>query len=102
MPRCELCQREEVQVTRHHLIPRAVHRKSRTARTFDPDELTRRIALLCRPCHKFIHSVLSEKELAFEYSTVESLLAHPEIHKFVRWISNKPGGLRVWSARKRS
>ena len=96
---CELCQREAVSVTRHHLIPRAVHRKPRTTRTFKPGELKGRIAILCAACHKFVHSVLSEKELAAEYTTLENLRTHPEIQKFVQWVSNKPPDLRVRTAK---
>jgi hypothetical protein len=58
--------------------------------------------MLCRACHKFVHTVLSEGQLASDYNTVEDLRAHPEIDKFVRWVSGKPAGLRVPSARKRS
>jgi hypothetical protein len=99
---CELCQREEVAVTRHHLIPRARHHKLRANRRFEQGELNGRIAMLCRACHKFIHSVLSEKELAADYSTLESLRTHPDIQRFVRWVSNKPPGLRVASVKRRS
>jgi hypothetical protein len=96
---CELCAREEVAVTGHHLIPRAVHRKGRTARTFERAELNDLIAMLCRACHKFVHSVLTEKDLATEYNTLESLRTHPEIKKFIRWVSTKPPGLSVSSAK---
>ncbi len=58
--------------------------------------------MLCHPCHKFIHSVLSEKELAASYNTLDTLLAHPDVAKFVGWVSNKPAGLTVGSARRRS
>ncbi len=102
VPTCELCRREGVSVTRHHLIPRAVHRRPRTARSFPQEELNTRIAMLCRACHKFIHTVLSEKELAAEYSTLEKLRAHPEIHKFLQWVANKPPDLRVRSRKTRS
>jgi hypothetical protein len=45
--------------------------------------------------------VLTTKELAFAYSSVERLLGHPEIAKFVRWIANKPPGLRVATAKRK-
>jgi hypothetical protein len=99
--RCELCKRAELELTRHHLIPRARHRKGQTQRQFAAAELTGRIAMLCRACHKFIHSVLSEKQLAADYNTVEQLQAHPEIGKFVGWIATKQPGLQVRSARRR-
>jgi predicted choloylglycine hydrolase len=101
MSTCELCLRDEVQVTRHHLIPRAMHRKQRFRNVFERDELTGRIALLCRACHKYIHTVLSERELATAYSSIDQLRAHPEIAKFVSWLAKKPAGLRVPSVKKR-
>ncbi len=79
-----------------------MHGKPRTARRFERDDMNLRIAMLCRACHKFVHSVLSEKELAAEYSTLERLRTHPEIQKFIQWVSNKRPDLRVRSARRRS
>lgn len=57
------------------------------------------MADLCRPCHGFIHKVLTEKQLELEYNTVESLRAHPEIAKFVGWVAKRPPGLKVRSRR---
>ena len=48
------------------------------------------VVLLCRPCHKQIHAVLSESELAREYSSLEALAAHPDIARFVEWVSRQP------------
>jgi len=98
---CELCKRGDTELTRHHLIPRARHRKGEVRRCFDKAELTGRLAMLCRACHKFVHTVLSERQLASEYNTVEQLLLHPEIAKFVGWIAKRPSGLRVSSRRRR-
>lgn len=97
---CELCRRADTELTRHHLIPRAQHRKGRIRRNFDKSELTGRLALLCRACHKYVHTVLSEQQLASEYNTVDQLLSHPEISKFVNWIAKRPAGLRVTSRKR--
>jgi hypothetical protein len=94
---CELCGRTALEVTRHHLIPRTRHTNKRNKRMFDRDEVKTRLAWLCRPCHGFIHKVLSEKELETQFNTVEALRAHPEIAKFVDWVSRRPVGLRVRS-----
>jgi hypothetical protein len=96
---CELCKRADTELTRHHLIPRARHGKGQIRRNFDKAELTGRLAMLCRACHKFVHTVLSERQLANEYNTVSQLLLHPDIAKFVGWIAKRPAGLRV-SSRK--
>ncbi len=92
--RCELCLRAGVDITRHHLIPRMRHAKARVRKKFDRDERNQ-LALLCRPCHKFIHSVLSEKEMEERFHTVAALILHPEIARFVEWLATKPAGLRV-------
>jgi hypothetical protein len=43
-----------------------------------------------RVCHRQIHAVLTEAELARQYATVEALLAHPELKVFVAWVRTKP------------
>ncbi len=45
---------------------------------------------LCRDCHRELHKqVPREKELGRYFNTVESLLAHEEIGKFVAWVSKQ-------------
>ena len=95
--RCELCGRDDVGLTRHHLIPRARHNKPRTRRTFKVPELTGRLAMLCRPCHGFIHKVLTEAELASTFHSLDALRTHPDIARFVAWVSSKAPGLHVRS-----
>ncbi len=77
---CPLCGREIPPhlESRHHLIPKLKGGKHGT------------IAILHRMCHSKIHSVFSEAELARSYDTIEKLLAHEEIAKFVRWIRKRP------------
>ena len=42
---------------------------------------------VCRDCHRSIHDLIpSEKELGRDYNTVEALLAHAELGKFVAWV----------------
>jgi 5-methylcytosine-specific restriction endonuclease McrA len=98
---CELCGRPDIEVTRHHLIPRARHRKGQTRRAFYPEELNRRVAMLCRACHRFIHGTLTERELAASYNTIPQLRSQPAIAKFIDWIATRPSGLAVRSARAR-
>ena len=49
-------------------------------------------------CHRQIHRTLTEKELEREYNTVEALLSHLGISRFVRWIERKPTA--SWPAAK--
>lgn len=48
-----------------------------------------------RVCHRQIHAVLTETELARQYATVEALLAHPKLQVFVTWVKTKPDNFFV-------
>jgi hypothetical protein len=99
--RCELCGRCGLELTRHHLIPRARHKKPRTRRTHDRQTLKSAIALLCRPCHATVHHHLSEQELAEAYPSVEALRSHPVIAKFARWAARQPVDRKITLRRPR-
>lgn len=77
---CPLCVREipASQRDEHHLVPRAKGGK-----------VTQHMH---RICHRQIHALFSETELATQYNTVDALLEHPEIQKFVSWVKTKPIG----------
>ena len=86
---CALCGRAGLKLTRHHLIPRAMHTKARIRKKWDKETLRSRLAMVCSGCHKQIHAVLTEKELADTFHTVEALQAHPELAKYVAWAQKK-------------
>ena len=48
------------------------------------------VAILHRACHSKLHGVFTESELARDYHSIDRLLGHPEIAKFVRWIQRRP------------
>lgn len=77
---CPLCGREIPPAQRddHHLVPKA-----------KGGRLTQHMH---RICHRQIHALFTESELANTYNTVEALLGHPQIKKFVTWVKNKPIG----------
>jgi 5-methylcytosine-specific restriction endonuclease McrA len=89
---CGLCGRVVEHRTRHHLIPRSRHGNKRVKRSFSREELHRTVPL-CGTCHRQIHHTLTEKEMEREYNTLEALLSHPDISRFVRWIERKPHGV---------
>jgi 5-methylcytosine-specific restriction endonuclease McrA len=91
---CGLCGRLVELRTRHHLIPRSRHANKRVKKSFSREALQRTVPL-CGACHRQIHRTLTEKELEREYNTVEALLAHPGISRFVRWVERKPHGVVV-------
>ena len=81
MPDCPLCERELIDgpsIDEHHLIPKLKGgRKGPTV-------------ILHKVCHGKIHSLFSEAELARVYNSIEKLLEHEEIQKFVGWVRKKP------------
>lgn len=40
-------------------------------------------------CHQKIHATFSERELLNYYHTVERIVEHEEMSKFVKWVSKK-------------
>ncbi|CAM8658341.1 HNH nuclease [Comamonadaceae bacterium] len=76
--RCPLCERQipPSQRDAHHLVP-----KSKGGRETE---------YLHRICHRQIHALLTESELARQFNSVEALLAHPDIAMFVAWVKTKP------------
>ena len=92
MGQCELCLREKVKTTVHHLTPKEM------GGTFLP------VANLCKACHKQIHALYTNEELAARLYSIERLKDDPVIAKFLKWVKKQPSSkvLRVSkSARKR-
>lgn len=77
---CELCLRESVRFTDHHLVPRSQGGK------FGPK------ARLCPTCHRQLHAMFSEKTLANELNSVERLRADPEFAGYLKWASRQKDG----------
>ena len=75
---CPLCERPipDPQKDAHHLVP-----KSKGGRHTE---------YLHRICHRQIHALFTETELARQYNHVGALLAHPEMARFVTWVRTKP------------
>ena len=57
---------------------------------------------LHRICHSKIHSVFTLTELKNHYNEFEKIKKHPEIQKFIKWVSTKPPSFykRTRSAKK--
>ncbi|HMA15629.1 MAG TPA: HNH endonuclease, partial [Kiloniellaceae bacterium] len=69
-------------VDRHHWVP-----KSEGGRASD---------YLHAVCHRMIHRVFSEKELATTYADPETVRGHPEIARFVAWVRRQPPEYLDW------
>ncbi|MGX1194899.1 HNH endonuclease [Metabacillus sp. SLBN-84] len=75
---CELCKRQDVETTEHHLTPKEM------GGTFMPT------AMLCIPCHKQIHALYTNDELAVRLNTIQDLRSDPKIASFIKWIRKQP------------
>ena len=80
-PGCEICGREHLPLTYHHLIPRQIHAKV-VKRGWHKDWELNKVAWLCRACHSYVHKVATNEELAKEYYDVELLLEREDVQKF--------------------
>lgn len=84
--RCELCNRPK-KLTKHHLVPRAVHSKKRYVNRFGKKEMRKRGLMICKECHNGIHDLIpDEKELADKYYSKDLLLANEAIQKHIAWV----------------
>ncbi|MDB5959002.1 MAG: hypothetical protein JWP59_296 [Massilia sp.] len=77
-PHCPLCGRllGNINVDRHHLVPKSFKGKEQF--------------LVHKICHRKIHSVFTERQLAQSFHTWEALRADPDIGAFIAWVARKP------------
>jgi hypothetical protein len=76
LPACALCRRPQGRkVEWHHLIP-----KSRGGTEMTPVHPI---------CHRTIHATLTNREIERSYATPDALRAHPELARFIAWVSSK-------------
>jgi len=75
---CGLCDRPIPPLLQdaHHLIPKS-HGGKKTV-------------LLHRICHRQIHAIFSETELARRLNSLECLRASEELQSFIKWVRSKP------------
>jgi hypothetical protein len=75
-PGCFLCGRPlGRKVEWHHPVPR-----SRGGRETEPVHPI---------CHRALHQTLGNKELERSYASAEALRKHPELARFIAWVSGK-------------
>ena len=81
-PVCALCERPlGAQVEWHHLVPRS--------------EGGRETAPVHPICHRTIHALVPNAELARRFADPAVLRAHDDVARFLRWIADKPPDLHV-------
>ena len=78
--KCALCEREitEGLGSEHHLVPK-VNGGNHGACVF-----------LHEICHKQVHALFDNKNLAKRLDTIKKLREHRDIQRFLVWISDKP------------
>ena len=81
---CEICGRDWIPLTYHHLIPKEVHAKV-LKRKWHEDWMLNSVAWICRACHNFVHRMASNEELAREWYTVERILEREDVQNWARW-----------------
>jgi hypothetical protein len=82
---CELCRRDWINLTYHHLIPKSTHERVRK-RNWHSEEMLNSVAWLCRACHSFVHRVATNEELAKSWYTVELLEERDDVQAWVKWV----------------
>jgi hypothetical protein len=86
---CRLCERIEQPLTAHHLIPRTLHKNKRAKEVFGM-ALMKKTVMICQPCHSQIHALYTEKELGWNFNTIELLKAQPDVIKWIEWVRERP------------
>lgn len=76
---CPLCERTipPPQRDAHHLVPKS-HGGTQTV-------------VLHRICHRQIHALFTETELARQFNSVNALKCHEQMTRFINWVKEKPG-----------
>ncbi|KAI1302906.1 hypothetical protein F5Y03DRAFT_191333 [Xylaria venustula] len=90
---CEICGRDWINLSYHHLIPRFVHVKA-VRRGWHRECDLQNVAWLCGACHRFVHRFAAHEDLARKFYTVDLLLAEDEVRRWAEWV----GRLR-WKGR---
>lgn len=75
---CELCGRQEVVLTEHHLTPKE------EGGAFLPT------TFLCIPCHKQVHALYTNQELAARLNTPDALRQDEKLVPYIKWIRKQP------------
>lgn len=80
---CELCERPVVHLTKHHLLPR------------EEGGREEHIAMICPDCHKQIHALYTNKELALRLDTLCKLRCDDQISRYLKFIKKQPTSKQV-------
>lgn len=90
--KCQLCNIDfdESFINFHHFIPKSFHNNKKIMKLYEQDYLNNYGVNLCLSCHNKLHSCIEEKEMAFEFNTIEKILTIEEIQKWIDWKHKHP------------
>ena len=81
---CAICGREEGGVMQHHhLKPKTFSTRSKEVHSAENKIYIHKI------CHQKIHATFSEHQLYETYHTPFLICQHPDMVKFIKWVSKK-------------
>lgn len=89
---CQLCDRDVPQLTAHHLVPRQTVKRKQS----DPGPTID----ICSACHRQIHALYSNLELARNFNTIDKLKSEPKMSKFLNWVRKQDPQKKVRLRRK--
>ncbi len=92
---CELCDRICPKLTEHHLFPRQETRRKKKKNRSDLGPTID----ICPPCHKQVHTLFTNKELAVDLYSADLLRSHPAMIKFLTWIAKQDPHKKVRTRR---
>jgi hypothetical protein len=93
---CELCERDWVPLTYHHLIPKSTHERV-LKRGWHTEEKLNSVAWICRACHSFVHRLASNEGLARWFYTVDLIMEggidgdaekRESVEGWVKWVGS--------------
>ena len=90
--KCALCEIEHdnLQINFHHLIPKSFYNNKRIQKNYSKDFLNKNGLYLCISCHNKLHSCINEKDMAFNFNTLEKIKEISEIKKWIKWKQKHP------------
>ena len=86
---CPICKRDippEYQ-EKHHITPKCKKGKVKVP--------------VCCTCGDMVHKLFTNKELEKQYNSIEKISEHPDVVKWVNWVSKKPYDFSVCMATKK-
>lgn len=82
---CALCERDVAKLTEHHLKPRSRLKKGESTPTID----------ICSACHRQLHVLFTNQQLADELNSLERLRDEPRLKKFLAWLRKQDANKHI-------